>query len=450
MAEALEARGVKLIINQKIIKTMTNLLPFINLVKAHIEDISLHAGATIPLSNTVNVNLSLAADVPAQKIFKSYASALAWIIANGSPSISNLWQIILPPGNVGDIVLSNSFVRIVCTRHTIINSIYSNVFIDNINLANVIENATILNLYIKQRVYTFCKNCYIYNVSAAAAESGTLRLDNCIIAGGNFERITSYTYNYCMFLPQSHIINLHGNFNYCKIVYAFGVCFTTFSFFSEDLYFNHTDIIGRFLFTNTNAGPYLLRATATFKFSSISEDAPIDNNTTLNFHNSILKQITFGLVGLNYCNLYSSELETIVRAGDAGAVFCYGHSTITKHIGYIDWRDFNATPNQYIAATFTGAIPVGMYIDEIFFVVSQKFNSLYYGYSGLKISKIEQIDISDFINEIDSISNCKPNNHSQNNNDISVLATLSGANTQDWRGGQIEIYCKFKSYPILN
>lgn len=65
-----------------------------------LRDIALGLQGTTALSNTAYVNQDLSENDEAKRIFNTYEVAVAWIIENGSPSVSCQWQIMLPGGFV--------------------------------------------------------------------------------------------------------------------------------------------------------------------------------------------------------------------------------------------------------------------------------------------------------------------------------------------------------------
>jgi hypothetical protein len=398
--------------------------------------------ATIRESNTAWVNLDISASVSAQRIFKSYTEALAWIIANGSPSASNPWQIILPAGNVGNIVISNKYIRIVANLNTVIENLSSTIVFNQLEfLLYTIFNVTINNVSITEGTLVSLSNCIINNISAEEGETGYLFVRESVFTGGNFDRIICpWDFLHCSFYGLAALItNLSGSFDSCFLLN----CQMNLQGINDSV------VLQKSYWSNLS----MINESPLEKYMSIidcnnwgeTSDIQLVGNTKLLMTNSYQEYLTFDLP-IASLEMLNSFVENI---RGTGTITTMGASSYKKKIGDIDFEDFNASPSQYIAVNFADAIPAGAYLDDLFFVIKERFETVAYGYSGLTINHIEHTDLSALSNTVDTVVNCKPNNRSQNNRDITIISTLSGANTQDWTQGSFEVWSLFKSKPAL-
>ncbi|MDD2635604.1 MAG: hypothetical protein PHW82_08925 [Bacteroidales bacterium] len=78
--------------------------------------------------NVIHVNYQLIEDNPSAFVFKTYAAAVSWIQANGTPALSNTWTIMLPSGNVAEDITVYANIRVELMAGTVVTgAIYSDV-----------------------------------------------------------------------------------------------------------------------------------------------------------------------------------------------------------------------------------------------------------------------------------------------------------------------------------
>lgn len=193
----------------------------------------------ILLSNTFWVNLGLTENNIVNRIFKSWLDAKDWIFANANPSESNLCQICLPAGNVGDVVLCEG-IRLSVTDGTIIENLSSSVTFDgdyNTVLKAYLAGAQINNLDL-QGDGKCCGlyNCVVNNVIAATSTVIYVAND-CQFLAGDFENYEGFQ-SKCKYSPiLGDINNLSSTSDYNEINLVDGYEFEL----------NCVDIKGRFL-----------------------------------------------------------------------------------------------------------------------------------------------------------------------------------------------------------
>ena len=160
----------------------------------------------IPLSNTVWVNLDLTENNITNRIFKSWLDAKDWILANTDYSESNLWQIILPSGNVGDVTLYEG-IRLSVTDGTVIERLGSNItFNGNIHTIykTYLAGAIINNLDLGgDGKCCALYNCVVNNVIPATSTVVYIANDTTFLKG-DFE-------NYQGFQLKSNFHTIFGN-----------------------------------------------------------------------------------------------------------------------------------------------------------------------------------------------------------------------------------------------
>ncbi len=187
----------------------------------------LSGGSQIPLSNTVWVNLDLTENDTTNHIFKSWVDAKDWIIANTDYSESNLWQIMLPSGNVGDVTFIEG-IRLGVTDGTVIERLGSNITFDG-------DSNTVLKAYLAGAIINNLdlggngKCCALYNCvvnNVIAATSTVIYLANdCQFLAGDFENYIG-NQTKCRYIPiLGDIDNLssNGRFNEFALVDGFAL-----------------------------------------------------------------------------------------------------------------------------------------------------------------------------------------------------------------------------------
>jgi len=396
--------------------------------------------AIIPLSNTAYVNLDLAESNSTLRIFNTYASALAWIIVNGSPSADNLWQIILPAGSVGNVELSNKHILINCNRKTIIENLTSTIeYIENEEYSAQINDATI-NTYISTlNSSVYLNDCLILNVLSTPETAGYLFMNNCIVSKGTFNYFTDVTsWNSYFYSTLGQITGLQGVFHQClfKSTEEFPISFKESSL--HQLYSCMS--FGNFAFLNLTLQMFHCHFKNTISlYGSVSLTAETSSFATVNC------SIVSGTI--NTINLNESFIESLIGNLTTDVnVQTKGSSSYTQLVGDVDFADLNAADSTNVARIqITGAIPTGKYIDKLMYKVITPFLS----YSGLTILDIKNLRPLGFTNAagvivVDDFSM----QHSVNAN-LDIRVTLSGANLHNWTAGSFQIYAFFKSIPTL-
>ncbi len=220
----------------------------------------------ILLSNTVWVNLDLTENDITNHIFKSWLDAKKWILANTDYSETNLYQIKLPAGNVGNITLHEG-IRLSVTDGTIIENLSSNVTFNgdyNTALKAYLAGAQINNLNLGGD-YKCCVlyNCVIKNVIKAT--STVLYLANdCHFLAGDFENYEGYQTKcrYNSILGDINNLSLNGSFNELEVIDAnafelncvdINAKFSTINVTSISEYINATNCIIIELFLSSSA-----------------------------------------------------------------------------------------------------------------------------------------------------------------------------------------------------
>lgn len=178
--------------------------------------------STIPLSNTAWVNLNLTENDTTNRIFKSWVDAKNWIENNTTFSETNLWQILLPAGNVGDIVLTEG-IRLAVTDGTIIENLSSNITFDNdfnTALKAYLAGAQINNLDLggEGKCCTLY-NCVVNNV-VAANSTVVLVANDCHFLAGDFENygVFQSKCNYKPILGDINNLSSTGNYNEINLI----------------------------------------------------------------------------------------------------------------------------------------------------------------------------------------------------------------------------------------
>jgi hypothetical protein len=143
-------------------------------------------------NNVAYVNYDLTGDLESQLIFDSYASAAAWINANGSPATDNHWTIVMPSGYCDEDVVADEFIDIQGHVGTVINSISSKVVSTGVNILDVtIKNCIIDTLWIDEGKILTLRDCILNTVQPVdGAGTGYAQFDNCTILGGDFSNTT--------------------------------------------------------------------------------------------------------------------------------------------------------------------------------------------------------------------------------------------------------------------
>jgi len=407
--------------------------------------------SSIQNSNTVYVNLGLAADNAERKIFKTYASALAWIIANGSPSSENLWQIILPAGSVGDIEISNQYIRIVGNKSTVISNLSSSIaYAEDYDLFFdiLIDNLTIENINILADTIICLNKCEILDVTDGGEGNGYLFLMNCNISKGDFTNVINpVAYQNCNFRTNTGtIINLNGYFHNC---YFSAVNENIFSFSSKsenDITFNHCTLVSNYGVSFTNNSGI---DENDIRFELCDVDAIVSaENLHLIFSSSNIRAFEFPLPATpavdTTLELISSEVERIYRTGN---IITKGYSKYGVKIGNVDFQDFNNSDTSNIAKTrFNYAIPTGMYVDSLFYKITQAFLS----YSGTTINKIRSERLPLITNVVNTVIADNFNTFSSNDPNINIYTNLSRTNLKDWYEGSFDVYVYLKTLPDLS
>jgi len=121
---------------------------------------------------------------------------------------------------------------------------------------------------------------------------------------------------------------------------------------------------------------------------------------------------------------------------------------LTK-IGEINCKDFNDSDGTYVKVQFAGAVPPEKYYNCLFYKFIERFETYSGGYSGLRITKIENDQTVSIINEVDSVLVDNFNSKASSTRDIDINVTLSGENTQDWMSGRLGVWGLLKDIPEM-
>jgi len=173
----------------------------------------------IPLSKTVWVNLDLTENNAPQRIFKSYADAITWILANNVPSSNNQWQIMLPGGLIPALSVY-PWIRISGIAGTTIERLNTEATLTGfgVNYSSIVINAQILELNVTtENGYLALSNCKISNtVSNGLPNPVYLIAENCFFFGGDFADYNFYENRGSRYFALSGpITNCWGSFNNC-------------------------------------------------------------------------------------------------------------------------------------------------------------------------------------------------------------------------------------------
>ena len=182
----------------------------------------------IPLSNTVWVNLDLTENDITNHIFKSWLDAKDWIVANTDYSESNLWQIMLPSGNVGNITLHEG-IRLSVTDGTVIERLGSNITFDgdfNTAYKAYLAGAIINNLDLGgDGKCCALYNCVVNNVIPATSTVVYIANDT-IFLGGDFENYQGVQLKSNFYALLGNIDNLSLNARFVQTSNAGNDTFT--------------------------------------------------------------------------------------------------------------------------------------------------------------------------------------------------------------------------------
>ncbi|MCK9417200.1 hypothetical protein M0Q97_11160 [Candidatus Dojkabacteria bacterium] len=172
----------------------------------------------IPLSKTVWVNLDLTENNETQRIFKTYDEAVAWILANDTPSEINQWQIILPGGLVPALSIY-PWIRISGMNGTTIEKVDTTVIYSTSAdiFSAIIQNAQILELNVTTENSTLAlMNCTVTNtVSNGLTSECIMFVSDCLFLGGDFISYNFYNCKNTQFMAHSSITNCWGAFHNC-------------------------------------------------------------------------------------------------------------------------------------------------------------------------------------------------------------------------------------------
>jgi len=272
-----------------------------------------YGGTQIPLSNTVWVNLDLTENDTTNHIFKSWVDAKDWIIANTDYSESNLWQIMLPSGNVGDVTVIEG-IRLGVTDGTVIERLGSNITFDGdyntvgkaylagaiINNLDLGGNGKCCALY----------NCVVKNVIKATSTVVYVAND-CQFLAGDFENYEGFQ-SKCRYSPiLGDIDNLSSNglFNDFDLVDGFAFelnCIYIRARFSkiyatsisgeldiENCFCSDLSLSAEAKITNSSMGRIIGRGTANITVeNSRLQDVILEDTATLTHENSIIGTTT--------------------------------------------------------------------------------------------------------------------------------------------------------------
>ncbi len=406
------------------------------------------SSSTIPLSNTCYVNTDLLDDVASSRIFKNIDTATAWIIANGTPSAINLWQIILPAGNTGDITISNKYIRLVGNGNTTIDNLYSDIdFSAGEFKLFSIDNININNISIAAGKFISCFNCLIYNIEAAVEDTAYFYAENSFIVGGNFQYIEcGYNYwqknYYISFIKE--IENLHGIFNYCTFKCLDYENKITFLAIQEQInQLNHC-IIDEVLLNKD------FEESVEIQLNKCTIDTiSIINNITFNLFNSSCYDVSFDDETEATLNLVSSD---IVAISGSGNIITSGYSFYNILVGSINFSDLNSyeTSGNFVKIIFENAIPLNNFSDGIYLKITEAFSTYSGGYIGLSITNIQQTHTSNFPNEANKLLDITNNKTITSSRDIELTVNLNGENSKDWITGNINVYASIKTNPLHN
>lgn len=391
----------------------------------------------IPISNTVYVNTDLTTDIAGERIFKNYTNAIAWVSENGNASISNLWQIVLPAGNVGNVIISEPFIRISCNKNTVIENLSSSIEYSVINsLYCTLYNAQINKIDITDSDYISIQYCTIVDISAAEGETGYLNASDCLFIGGNFARVTCPTnYINCRFVGfYNPITNMSAAFDGCYFnncefdvdaVESFGL--TNSNFESNCTFTNSTDVVKTLQLNACNYGNTI----------SLSNKIKLDANFT-NLGTLIFADAT--------CTASLTD-STVATISGSGCVDCYGFSKYCKKVGDITYTDLNTSESMVMHISFSNAIPTNQYIDEMYWVFDEEFQKSALPPSSVGFASIMQYREETVLNQYGTVIVGSYNGKSTNQQDIITRIEFTGTNPINWVSGSMSVYAAFKNIP---
>lgn len=143
--------------------------------------------SSILLSNTVWVNEDLLADDTERRIFMSYDNAKEWVIANGSLSDTNPWQVMLPGGIIPSVtVIAN--LNVSGIDGTIIDDLIFDVtYVDMESIKfGYVSTVRVNNLIVPEGKCGGLFNSIVIDATPATGAS-YLMLANCIVLNGDFD-----------------------------------------------------------------------------------------------------------------------------------------------------------------------------------------------------------------------------------------------------------------------
>lgn len=405
---------------------------------------------TIQLSNTVWVNLDLTVSDASQRIFKSYDEAIAWILANDTPSAINQWQVMLPGGLIPALSVY-PYIRISCIAGTTIAKVDTTVvYSSNTDFfAAIIQNAQILELNVTtENGVLMLRDCSVTNtVSNGLTSECIMYVSDCLFLGGDFISYNFYTCKNTQFVAFSSIINCWGTFNNCTGI-AIGDVSGKTTYVVDGVAIIRSKIYGTISIFNSiinHVGTTTLQSGSNVKMYSVNADnvltitVPIDAVLLTEVVSPNITVVTpeghpevWTHKGEKYNNANSKLASTDV---DSAITELAGQ--IIK-IGEFDYTDLNIANKPTITIYFSDAKPKDKLFVQGFMVIDEEFEEDYYYESGNNITRF--ICSETFIKATNI-----PNSDIR---DIECVITLN-ANDQDWIAGKASVYIEVKPFPTL-
>ena len=407
----------------------------------------------IPLSNTVWINQDLSDD-ETNRIFTTYANAVAWIIANGNPTASNQWQIILCGGTIGKVTIEEN-IKISGGEGTVIDELDSNVkFTSFTSIFNsYISNVQINNLAVKS---TYC--AYIHNsvINDAEASDGTtyLIIKDSTILKGDYSNYTLRLFN-CDISPiYGNIINL-SYFGYqCTLNEVTNTITLCNSINHMQGQFNITSYINDCKIELSNViSNNVCKITGSTKLtvnnSKLKGLAVADHNVIV-IKNTYVETITGDKDNITVEGSYYDNRTSGLTAEDTQGAIDELKTLITTPtyhtIALIDFKDLNALGDATtLKLVITDAKPVRKLFVRGFAKLRNEFTNTY----GYAQNTIINVAVTESIKTLNLLPAGQDKIPSDKKADINVCITLSSANAQDWITGLMEIVIEVIDYPTI-
>ena len=330
----------------------------------------LNLGGTIPSSNTVWINYDLLVNDETNRIFGSQSAAVDWVNANGSPSASNLWQIILPGGIITEDTILYSYVRIHGHDATVLSKLKSDVTYSSVaDFFNAyISNVQILLLELDPvtpstgGICAYIYNSIVHNIITPTV-TAYLAITDTSIFGGDFTNVEfpSLGCSNTQFLGTTTNIN-----SVCKFCTSSGDVLTgDLQFFHGSMALN-TGITGQVFYTTLlNSTPLTLGGNLELAncttVSSFTITVPNGVTlTTINLGDRITVTTTGTGVWNNFASGYDNSTSGLTATDTQAAIDELSLGSYKVYTALISQAGTNA-PSATILENTLGVIPVWNY-----------------------------------------------------------------------------------------